>query len=123
MSAGSNELMSPSKPSIKTKALALAPNVPMPLIQNSAMFFPGSPLPKVDITPATLPPNRLATEAAGCCNWRVSTLVTAAKEEIFRCDPSAVTTTSSSLFSSSLNCISKFFFSSKTRYSTGFMPI
>ena len=65
ISAGSIWLKSPSKPSINTKAPWLAPNVPMPRIQKSEMFFPGSPLVCNEMTPGTRPPNILGMEVAG----------------------------------------------------------
>ena len=65
MSAGSRSLIFPSKPSIRTNADAFAPKVPIPRIQKSDMFFPGSPLCRVAITPATRPPNKFATEVVG----------------------------------------------------------
>jgi len=55
----------PSKPSISTNAAALAPKVPMPRIQNSEMFLPGSPLSIMEMTPGALPPTILAMEVAG----------------------------------------------------------
>ncbi len=96
MSAGSMEFISPSKPSISTKAPLLAPNVPMPRIQNSEIFFPGSPLVCMEITPGTFPPSRLATEATGVCRSFTSTEVTAANELIRRWLPMPITTSSSS---------------------------
>ena len=119
ISDGSIELISPSKPSISTKADAFAPKVPIPRIQNSAIFLPGSPDANDEITPATRPPNKLATEAVGCCKSFTSTAVTAANDEILRCVvPKAVTTTSSTSVAASEKTIFRSCSCFTTKYST-----
>ena len=99
ISAGSMSLILPSSPSISTKAEAFAPKVPIPRIQKSEIFLPGSPLASEVITPATRPPSRLLTDVVGRCKSLVSMVVTADKVDILRCVPNPVTTTSSILLS------------------------
>ena len=63
---------------------AFAPNVPIPRIQKSEIFLPGSPLPCVEMIPATRPPSILARLVAGVCNVATSTEVTAPVVVILR---------------------------------------
>ena len=96
MSAGSMLFRLPSSPSISTSALELAPNVPIPRIQNSDILEPGSPLDCTEIIPGTRPPSILVREVAGVCICDISTLVTApVRLTFFSFVPIPVMTTSS----------------------------
>ena len=102
ISAGSTSLKRPSSPSIKTKALELAPKVPIPRTQNSEIFLPGSPLLITEIIPGTRPPNTLLILVAGICKSSAFTLVIAPTTLIFRCVPIPITTASSSMVEDSV---------------------
>ena len=90
-----------STPSTSTRALALAPKVLIPRIQNSLLFSPGSPDSCCVMMPGTTPPSALLRLPVGAFRCLVSTVVKAPVRVFFFCEPLAVTTTSSTFWLSS----------------------
>ena len=117
-SDGSISLKLPSKPSINTRALLLAPNVPIPRIQNSEIFFPGSPLRCNEIIPGIRPPNILLILVAGVCISAISTFVIAPTTLALRCVPIPTMTVSSSTCESCFNLITTLLSCLVTKYSS-----
>ena len=124
ISAGSILSRLPSRPSISTSALELAPNVPIPRIQNSDILDPGSPLDCTEIIPGTRPPSILVREVAGVWICEISTLVTApVRLTFFSLVPIPVITTSSICCESLFILIFRSSSSFKTRCSIFLKPI
>ena len=118
-----SSFMSRSNPSTKTKALAPAPNVEIPRIQNSETLFPGCPEVWRAITPATLPAKALLILAVEVFRVFIFTLVTAPVIVIFFCVPVPVTTTSSKAVAVASFITTLMFFCSLIRISCLSKPI